>query len=62
MWGRRCGEVTNCQLYDTDQLRYLICGVTGAGMMLSLCGDIMVWRHVGDLDLYQNDDQDVQMS
>ena len=56
MWGERCGETTNCQLYDTDMMRYLMSGATTVGMVLSLIGDIMVWRHVGDLELYQDDD------
>ena len=56
VWGQRCGEVTNCQLYDTDQLRHLMSWVTTGLMVLSLLGDIMVWRHVGDLQLYQEDE------
>ena len=56
MWGERCGEVTNCQLYDTDQLRKIMSWMTTVLMALSLLGDVMVWRHVGDLQLYQEDE------
>ena len=47
--------MTNCQLYDTDMMRFLMSGATAVGMVLSLIGDVMVWRHVGDLELYQDE-------
>ena len=50
-----CGELTNCQLYDTDQLRKLMSWVTSAAILVSTLCDMFVWRHVGALSLYDEE-------
>ena len=55
-WGEVCGERTNCQLYDTDQLRKLMSWVTSAAIFVSTLCDMFVWRHVGDLKLYDEEE------
>ena len=59
-WGEVCGELTNCQLYDTDQLRKLMSWVTSAAIFVSTLCDMFVWRHVGDLKLYDEEDTNNQ--
>ncbi len=56
VWGERCGERTNCLLYDTDALR-LSMGLMAAGCLAlaTLC-DAAVWWMVGELDLYDDDE------
>ena len=63
VWGEVCGERTHCQLYDTDKMRQLLSWVTSAAIFLSTLCDVFVWRHVRDLKLYDemedNDNRDV---
>ena len=55
VWGEVCGELTNCQLYDTDRLRQLLSWVTSAAIFISTLCDVLVWRHVGELELYDEE-------
>ena len=55
VWGEVCGELTNCQLYDTDRLRQLLSWVTSAAIFISPLCDVLVWRHVGELELYDEE-------
>ena len=58
VWGEVCGEVTHCQLYDTDQLRMLMSWVTSAAILVSTLCDVIVWRHVTNLKLYDETEED----
>ena len=54
-WGESCGELTNCQLYDTDLMRQYISWFPAACLTLSFLADLGVWWFVGDLQLYQEE-------
>ena len=44
IWGEKCGERTNCLLYDTDTMRHYMCGLTAACLALATLFDIGVYR------------------
>lgn len=46
----------NCLVYDTDKMRHYICGVTTAALLVGFCFDVAVWFVVGDLEMYDGDD------
>ena len=60
LWGEECGETTNCLLYDTDKMRQSITILPAACLAISFLADFGVWRCVGDLQLYQDDQIDQQ--
>ena len=57
-WGESCGELTNCQLYNTDLMRQYISWFPAACLALSLMADVGIWWCVGDLQLYQDQQQE----
>jgi len=60
LWGEECGETTNCLLYDTDKMRQSITILPAVCLAISFLADFGVWRCVGDLQLYQDDQIDQQ--
>ena len=58
MWGETCGEMTNCQLYNTDKMRQYISWFPAACLAISFLADVGVWLSVGNLQLYQDDQEE----
>ena len=56
IWGEKCGEKTNCLVYNTDAMRHYITGFTCAAMVLSFLCDVGVWYYMADLDLYGSEE------
>lgn len=55
VWGYKCGERGNCQLYDPLLFRYLV-HVTSAGFIfLGVSFDVLVWYYGRDLELYEEE-------
>jgi sodium-independent organic anion transporter len=55
VWGFSCGERTNCLIYNTDQMRQYMCGLTAGCIALSTLFDVGVWYHVGDLQIWEEE-------
>ena len=56
IWGEQCKETTNCLLYDTDRMRYFMCGTTAACLAVSTLFDVGVWWNAGQLNIWDEDD------
>ncbi|XP_045584595.1 solute carrier organic anion transporter family member 74D [Procambarus clarkii] len=52
VWNSSCGESGNCWLYDSDKFRKILHLVPAVIMLISVLGDIVVFRYSGKLDLY----------
>ena len=61
IWGSSCGEETNCLLYDTDAMRNYMCWFTAACLFVSFLFDVGVWRSAGGLQLYQEEQGDMEL-
>ena len=59
IWGEKCGERTNCLLYDTDTMRHYMCGLTAACLALATLFDIGVYRseQVKRLQLWEEEEE-----
>ena len=57
IWGEQCQETTNCLLYDTDRMRYFMCGVTAACLAVSTLFDVGVWWNADQLKIWDEDDK-----
>ena len=55
VWGTKCGETTNCLLYDTDKMRSYMFGFLAGCYSLGTLFDLGVVYHVGDLQIYDTD-------
>merc|ERR1712123_211367 len=58
VWGKNCGETTNCLLYDTDAMRNTLCYFVAVCILLATFADIGVWwncKHVEIFDVEEND-------
>ena len=60
IWGEQCQETTNCLLYDTDRMRYFMCGTTAACLAVSTLFDVGVWWNAGQLNLWDADDAEAE--
>ena len=58
IWGEQCKETTNCLLYDTDRMRYFMCGVTAACLAVSTLFDVGVWWNANQLKIWDEDDDE----
>ena len=58
IWGENCGEATNCLLYNTDSMRYYMCGFTAACLGLATLCDVGVWWHADGLQIWDEDSED----
>ena len=58
VWGSKCKETTNCLLYDTDLMRYFMCGVTAACLAVSTIFDVGVWWHAGHLRIWDEEEEE----
>jgi len=56
IWGEQCQETTNCLLYDTDRMRYFMCGTTAACLAVSTLFDVGVWWNADQLKIWDEDD------
>ena len=57
VWGERCGERTNCLVYDSDSLRVNLGLMATAAMVLATACDFAIWLVIGDLDLYDEGEE-----
>ena len=60
IWGKQCEETTNCLLYDTDRMRYFMCGTTAACLAVSTLFDVGVWWNAGQLKIWDEDDAEAE--
>ena len=58
VWGSKCKETTNCLLYDTDLMRYFMCGITAACLAVSTIFDVGVWWHAGHLRIWDEEEEE----
>ncbi|CAG7725964.1 unnamed protein product [Allacma fusca] len=55
LWGTKCGGKGNCWLYNGEQLRYVFNLTAAAFTFTGATFDCLVWYHVKDLDLYDEE-------
>ncbi len=48
---------TNCLVYDTDALRLTLGITSSAFMLITVAFDIAIWYYIGDLQLYDNEEE-----
>ena len=61
IWGEQCNEEkTHCLLYDTDRMRYFMCGTTAACLAVSTLFDVGVWWNAGQLKIWDEDDAEAE--
>lgn len=58
IWGFKCGERGNCQLYDKDLFRYYVNVTAFAFTAVGVFFDILVWYYGKHLSLYDDEDVD----
>ncbi|XP_076067989.1 solute carrier organic anion transporter family member 74D-like [Oratosquilla oratoria] len=58
IWEDRCGHQGNCWLYDSDKFRVIIHAVPAALILISVLGDIVIFRYSDTLKLYGEEDDD----
>ncbi|XP_042216210.1 solute carrier organic anion transporter family member 74D-like isoform X2 [Homarus americanus] len=61
VWDKTCGHSGNCWLYDSDKFRKILHLVPSVLILISVLGDIVVFRYSHQLDLYGLKDDDVEM-
>jgi len=52
IWGEKCGQVTNCLVYDTDKMRHYTVIFPILCITISLIFDFIVWYFVKDLEIF----------
>lgn len=55
IWGQKCGQRGNCQLYDKDLFRYYINVTSFAFTACGVVFDVLVWYYGKNLVLYDDD-------
>lgn len=58
VWAEKCGETTNCLVYDTDLMRHYLFGMMTICMFLGFLCDVGVWYYIGDLKVYDSEFED----
>ncbi|XP_071533819.1 solute carrier organic anion transporter family member 74D-like isoform X2 [Panulirus ornatus] len=61
LWEKSCGIFGNCWLYDSDKFRIIIHLVPAALTLVSVIGDIVVFCYSHQLDLYGEQEEDIEM-
>jgi len=52
IWGKNCGETTNCLLYDTDMMRNTLCYFVAVCVILAALADIGVWWYSKGIEMF----------
>lgn len=52
IWGQKCGETTNCLVYDIDKMRVYLAIFPAICIIISFIFDIGVWYHAKELSIY----------
>jgi len=55
VWGTKCGQQTNCLVYDNDKMRVYLASFPLLCIVISLMFDIGVWYYAKDLEIYDSD-------
>lgn len=55
IWGQKCGERGDCQLYDKDLFRYYLNITSFAFTAIGVLFDLLVWYYGKNLVLYGDD-------
>lgn len=56
VWGYKCGERGNCQLYDPIKFRYYLHANSAIFLLLGAFFDLLVWYYGRTLQLYGEDE------
>ena len=57
VWGTKCGQQTNCLVYDIDRMRIYLAIFPAVCIFVAMLFDIAVWYYAKDLNIYDNDDK-----
>ena len=52
VWGTKCGQQTNCLVYDIDRMRIYLASFPAVCIFIALLFDVGVWYHAKDLNIY----------
>jgi hypothetical protein len=55
VWGTKCGQQTNCLVFDIDKMRIYLASFPLICIVISLMFDIGVWYYAKDLEIYDSD-------
>ena len=59
VWGNKCGQQTNCLVYDIDKMRVYLAIFPAICIFVSFLFDGGVWYHAKDLKIYDDNGDDV---
>ena len=54
VWGTKCGQQTNCLVYDIDKMRIYLAIFPAICIFIALLFDVGVWYHAKDLKIYDD--------
>lgn len=57
LWGFKCGERGNCEIYDQKSFRFYINGTAMFFVFIGILFDILVWYYAKNLNLYEENEQ-----
>jgi hypothetical protein len=55
VWGTKCGQQTNCLVYDIDKMRIYLAIFPAICIFIALLFDVGVWYHAKDLKIYDSE-------
>jgi hypothetical protein len=55
VWGTKCGQQTNCLVYDIDKMRIYLAIFPAICICIALLFDVGVWYHAKDLKIYDSE-------
>jgi hypothetical protein len=55
VWGTKCGQQTNCLVYDNEKMRIYLASFPLLCTVISLMCDMGVWYYAKDLEIYDSD-------
>ncbi|KAK7086588.1 hypothetical protein SK128_027748 [Halocaridina rubra] len=62
VWDETCGVTGNCWLYDSDKFRVIVHLVPGILILVSVIGDIVMFKYSRRLDLYGEKEDDIELN
>jgi organic anion transporter 5A len=62
VWGEKCGETTNCLVYDIDKMRVYMAIFPAISIAIAFIFDICVWYHAKDLQIYDEGQQKFELN